>query len=383
MGLPVSATLASRHRRVRAVLEAQGLDGLVVTTTSNIRYLVNHIGSAGVVVLTQDAIHLLADFRYLEAVRQRQASASACEGLRVHEVGASYDEALAVLLEALGASRATAGVVGVEAADMTVGRYKWLRQTLEARHAAIDLRAVDRVVERVRVVKDAGEVAVLREAGQRLGTVARAAFDSVRAGVTERAVAGVIEAALREAGYERPAFETIVAAGPNSALPHHRSTDRSLARGDLVVLDFGGVLDGYCSDLTRTVSVGAPDAESRRLHAAVLEAQAAAIEAIGPGVSASVVDGAARSALEPHGLAAAFGHGTGHGLGLDVHEEPRIGVPRPGTSPAQLEPGMVFTVEPGVYVPGLGGVRIEDDVLVTDDGCEVLSAVPRELLALG
>jgi Xaa-Pro aminopeptidase len=135
--------------------------------------------------------------------------------------------------------------------------------------------------------------------------------------------------------------------------------------------------------LTRTVSVGAPDAGARRLHAAVLEAQAAAIEAVGPGVSASAVDAAARAALDAHGLAGAFGHGTGHGLGLDVHEEPRIGVPRPGTSPAQLESGMVFTVEPGVYVPGLGGVRIEDDVLVTDDGCEVLSSVPRELLALG
>ncbi len=383
MRLPASATLASRHRRVRAVLESLELGALVVTTTSNIRYLTNHVGSAGLVVVSREAIHLLADFRYLEAVRQRQASASACEGLRVHEVGASYDEALADLLAGPDALGHGPRVVGVEAADMTVGRYEWLRKAMEKRGAESALRAVDRVVEQVRVVKDADEIAALRDAARRLDGVARAAFAAVRPGITEHAVASAIEQAIREAGYERAAFETIVATGSNSALPHHRPTDRSLARGDLVVLDFGGVLDGYCCDLTRTVTVGAPDAESRRLHAAVLEAQAAAIEAIGPGVPASTVDGAARAVLEAHGLAAAFGHGTGHGLGLDVHEEPRIGVPRPGTPPVQLESGMVFTVEPGVYLPGLGGVRIEDDVLVTDDGYEVLSAVPRELAALG
>jgi Xaa-Pro aminopeptidase len=368
---------------VRAVLEAQGLDALVVTAASNVRYLANHVGSAGLVLLTRDTIHLLADFRYREAVRQRQASEAACPGLLVHEVRASYDEALADLLEGLGAAGPPKTDVGIEAGDMTVARYEWLRRALEARHARVELRPVERAVEQVRVVKDGSEIAVLRAAAWGLDQVARAAFEAIRPGVTERGVAGTIEAALREAGYERPAFDTIVASGPNSALPHHRPVDRALAPGDLLVLDFGGVLDGYCSDLTRTVSVGAPDAGARRQHAAVLEAQAAAIEAVGPGVSASAVDAAARAALDAHGLAGAFGHGTGHGLGLDVHEEPRIGVPRPGTSPAQLESGMVFTVEPGVYVPGLGGVRIEDDVLVTDDGCEVLSSVPRELLALG
>jgi len=381
MGLPHSERLTSRHRRVRDVLAARGLDALIVTTPLNIRYLTNHVGTAGVALLTPTSVHLLVDFRYLEAVRLVQASACACPALRVREVKTSYDE---TLVEAIAELRATGtSTPGFEAAHMTVARHGWLRQALETRGVGVELQAVERAVEQVRLVKDDTEVSVLRRAAQGLSEVAGEAFASVRPGVTERALAGRIEEALRAAGYERAAFETIVAAGPNAALPHHRPTDRALAQGDLVVLDFGGVLDGYCSDLTRTVSVGVPAADARRLHAAVLEAQAAAIESVAPGVSAPAVDAAARAVLGAHGLAEAFGHGTGHGLGLDVHEEPRIGVPRPGTSPAQLEPGMVLTVEPGVYVPGVGGVRIEDDVLVTDDGCEVLTAVPRELLELG
>jgi Xaa-Pro aminopeptidase len=201
--------------------------------------------------------------------------------------------------------------------------------------------------------------------------------------MAEREVAGIIEAALRAAGYERPAFDTIVASGPNSALPHHRAGDRALETGDLVVLDFGGVLGGYCSDLTRTVSVGQPSPEAIRLHAAVRDAQAAAIEAVRPGMTTTDVDGAARQVLVAHGLGEAFGHGTGHGLGLDVHEDPRVSRPQSDAPPERLEPGMVFTIEPGAYVPGFGGVRIEDDVLVTETGCQVLTSVPRDLRVCG
>jgi Xaa-Pro aminopeptidase len=173
-----------------------------------------------------------------------------------------------------------------------------------------------------------------------------------------------------------------VASGPHAALPHHRAGEKVLEAGDLVVLDFGGVLDGYCSDLTRTVSIGPPSPEARRLYDAVRDAQQAAIEVVRPGVDSMTVDAAARSVLEARGLGEAFGHGTGHGLGLDVHEEPRISKPRPDAVAARLEPGMVFTIEPGAYVSGFGGVRIEDDVLVTDAGCEVLTKVPRELRIL-
>jgi Xaa-Pro aminopeptidase len=212
--------------------------------------------------------------------------------------------------------------------------------------------------------------------------VAEAAFRAVREGVSERRVAGAIEAALRDAGYERPAFDTIVASGPNAALPHHRPGDRLLARGDLVVLDFGGVLDGYCCDLTRTVSVGPAAPEARRVHGAVREAQQAALDALRPGVPAWDVDGAARAVLDRHGLGEAFGHGTGHGLGLDIHEDPRLSRRRPDAAPVPLEPGIVCTIEPGAYLAGWGGVRIEDDVLVTETGCEVLTSVPRDLLEI-
>src|SRR5207248_1408523 len=171
----------------------------------------------------------------------------------------------------------------------------------------------------------------------------------------------------------RKIHAVFVASGPNSALPHARPTARTVQAGDPTVLDFGGVYDGYCVDLTRTVQLGAPSAALRGLYAAVAEAQQAALAAVRPGIASSVVDAAARSVLERHGLGEAFGHGTGHGLGLEIHEEPRIARVSGRVPDVRLEPGMVFTIEPGAYVPGVGGVRIEDDVLVTDDGCEVLT----------
>ena len=190
-----------------------------------------------------------------------------------------------------------------------------------------------------------------------------------------------IDRLVLEAGFDRRAFETIVASGPNSALPHAHPTARELSDGDLVILDFGGVLDGYCVDISRTVVVGIADAECRRLYSAVQEAQRAAIDKVIPGVSAEQVDAVARDVLDSYGLGEAFGHSTGHGLGLDVHELPRVGRKQASAEPVMLERGMVFTIEPGVYVPGLGGVRIEDDVLVTASGVELLTHSAGELVA--
>jgi Xaa-Pro aminopeptidase len=379
MGFPGSDSLTARHRAIRNRLAALGLDGLVVTNPTNIRYLSNHAGSAGTLVVTHSEVHLLIDFRYEESVRSVQASDAACPGLRTWPVPASYDEALIDMLSGL----MMPAKLGIEAAHLTVARKEWLERTSTSRELALTWTSTERVVEQPRLVKDASEIATLRDAAARITGVAESAFRSIRSGVTEREVAGSIEMAMRAAGYERLAFDTIVASGPNAALPHYRAGTRILTPGDLVVLDFGGVLDGYCSDLTRTVSVGAPTPDALRLHAAVRDAQRAAMEAVKPGVPATSVDGAARGLLESRGLGEAFGHGTGHGLGLDIHEEPRVGPPRSHSASVQLEPGMVFTIEPGAYLPGMGGVRIEDDVLVTGDGCEVLTSVPRELLALG
>jgi Xaa-Pro aminopeptidase len=209
-------------------------------------------------------------------------------------------------------------------------------------------------------------------------------------GAREVDVAQALEAGMRRTGFTKPAFDTIVASGPNSALPHARAGDRRLTRGDLVVIDFGGVFHGYSVDMTRTVAIGEAGKEARGLYDAVRDAQAAAIAAVGPAATPDAIDAAARQVLEARGFGPLFVHGTGHGLGLEVHEAPRIAAAGTARSadalegcvvpvPAQVVPGMVFTIEPGAYRPGFGGVRIEDDVLVTLEGCEVLTTGDRAL----
>ncbi len=375
--------LGARHARVRGALGALGLDALVVTNPSNIRYLTSHAGTSGIAVVTRDAVNLVVDFRYEEAVRSLQSSAAACPDLRMWPVPGSYDAALLSCLSEVAVSS-----VGFEAAHVSVARHAWWQSTSAARASGISFLTTDGIVERLRVIKDGWELVALREAASRLTAVAGTVFRTIRAGMAEREVAAVVDGAIRQAGYERLAFDTIVASGPHSALPHYRAGERRLESGDLVVLDFGGILDGYCCDLTRTVCLGPPSEEARRVYAAVQDAQRAAIGVVRPGIEASAVDAAARGILEARGLGEAFGHGTGHGLGLDVHEDPRITRYRTDTAsgeaipPLLLEAGMVCTVEPGAYVAGWGGVRIEDDVLVTEGGCEVLTSVPREFLSL-
>lgn len=367
----------ARLRAVRDAAAAQGLDALLVTYPPNVRYLSGHAGTAGALLVSRDELLLLVDARYREAVRQLAAAGGTPAGLTVADVPGSYDAAMLDAVRARGFAR-----VGIEAEHLPVSRFQWFERMGEPAGGAPAWVAVSGLVEGARVIKDAGEQGALRRAARGLTGVAEAAFRAARAGVRESDIAGVIEAALRAAGFEKPAFDTIVASGPNSALPHYRAGARVLAAGDLVVLDFGGVMDGYCSDITRTVAIGPPGTEARRVYGAVLRAQQAAIDAVGPGRTAESVDAAARNVLTEEGLGEAFGHGTGHGLGLDVHEAPRVGRPQPGLTPVELKPGMVLTVEPGAYLPGWGGVRIEDDVLVTADGHEVLTNVPRELLVL-
>jgi Xaa-Pro aminopeptidase len=229
-----------------------------------------------------------------------------------------------------------------------------------------------------------GSYGVRREAGRRLSEVADGVFAAVRRGMSERELAMVIDWRIREAGFEKPAFETIVASGPQAALPHARPSERILTEGDVVVLDFGGVYDSYCVDLTRTVSMGPASTRVQRVHAAVLEAQASAIAAVRPGASRFAIDEAARTSLAAAGMGEAFGHGTGHGLGIEIHEEPRIARrgPDADTNDEAVTPAMVFTIEPGAYFPGWGGVRIEDDVVVTETGVELLTHVRTDLLEL-
>ena len=368
MKLP-SQTVATRLGRVRDQMRALGIDAFVVTHLPNLQYLTGFSGSAGAAVVLPRGCRLVVDFRYVTAAAELVAALDGLVTLATFE--RSYDEAIVEVVRLESASR-----IGIEAAYLPVARFNAISGSLAARTAGPNAPALvptERLVERARMVKDPLEIETLREAGRRLGRIAAVAAGFVRQGRTEREVAADLETAMRQAGFSRPAFETIVASGPNSALPHARPTDRRIGDGEPTVLDFGGVYDGYCVDLTRTVQLGPISASQERLYAAVREAQQAAIEAVRPGIPASAVDAAAREVLERHGLGEAFGHGTGHGLGLEVHEEPRIARALPRVPDERLERGMVFTIEPGAYVPGIGGVRFEDDVLVTDDGCEVLT----------
>jgi Xaa-Pro aminopeptidase len=360
---------ADRLARVRAALAAPRLAALVITHPPNIRYLTGLSLSAGALIVGQERAALIVDGRYATAAG---AAIDAETDLFIAAGGpGSIDEAIAAALRPVGSA-----AVGIEADVLSVSRFARLAALGGTAQGAWSLVHTTGIVEALRMVKDPDELATLREAGRRLATVARRARDVVREGRTELEVAADIDHAVRLAGFERSAFETIVASGPNGALPHARPTSRRLAAGDGVVLDFGGVYDGYCVDLTRTLAIGPIPADFRRLFDAVRDAQAAAIAAVRPGVPSSDIDAAARRLLEARGLGEAFSHGTGHGLGLEVHEGPRLSASAASTP---LAAGMVFTIEPGAYVPGVGGVRIEDDVVVVTGGCELLTDVPIEL----
>lgn len=355
-----------RLTRLRSDLPAQPCHALLVTHPPNIRYLTGLTVSTGALLVSADRAVLIVDGRYGAAAR-----ASLAAGIELLVTTGPLDDSIAHGVGAIGAA-----TVGVEADVLSVSAFTRLNGAGAAAQPPWRAIPTSGVVEALRVVKDAAELAILREAGRRLSEVARSIRELVRPGRTELEVAADIDHAVRAGGFERSAFETIVASGPNAALPHARPTARRLAPGDGVVLDFGGVYDGYCVDLTRTLGLDPVTDDFRRLFDAVRDAQAAAVAAVRPGVLSSVVDTAAREVLEARGLGEAFSHGTGHGLGLEVHEAPRIS---PTAPPVPLRAGMVFTVEPGAYVPGRGGVRIEDDVLVTDGGCELLTDVPIEL----
>ena len=375
-----SLALSRRQHTIREELASRGLDALVVTSLPNILYLTNFTGSSAIVVLTAARVFFITDFRYLTVLAEAGGTPHECPDLEVVTVNGSYDGTLAALLTSHSWRR-----IGFEAAHLTVDRYRWLTTTVAASGPAdAELVATERLVERARVRKDPYEIATLREAARRLSLVASAAPADVRRGLTERDVALAIDRRVRQAGFERPAFDTIVASGPNAALPHARPGERTITEGDVVVLDFGGVYDSYCVDLTRTVSVGPASARAREVYAAVREARSRAIAAVTPGRSRFDIDAAARDTLERYGLGEAFGHGTGHGLGIEVHEDPRISRRRPDvdTEDETLLSGMIFTIEPGAYLPGWGGVRIEDDVLVTDTGVEVLTDTTTELIEI-
>jgi Xaa-Pro aminopeptidase len=371
MGSTFRPDWSGRLARLQALLPSNSLQAFVVTTPLNVAYLTGFAGSSGLLVVFPDRAVFVTDGRY-ELVVRRAVLDGRMLSTEFAKVERRYDQTIAAVLKKSGSEK-----VGFEAGHVTVSTLAgWSRAM-----TTITWMPMEKMVEGLRVIKDAGEIEVFRRGGKMISEVARALPSIVEAGRTEREIAARIENAILGVGFEKLSFATIVASGPNSAQPHATPGDRRLTGGDLVVLDFGGVLDGYCVDLTRAAAVGTVTKDAKSLFDAVYEAHGAAVHAVRPGRQTSDVDRAAREVLEARGLGEAFSHSTGHGLGLEIHEAPRVARADPD-APEQVEPGMVFTIEPGAYLESVGGVRLEDDVLVTAAGPEVLTDAPLDLVVV-
>lgn len=355
---------AERQAALRAAFEAEGLDGLLVTHLPNIRYLAGFTGSAALLLVRADASILISDFRYAA-----QAPAEAGDAAVVEIDQRSVWERLGRVLAARPAAS-----LGIESHSLTVRDAERVSSLTRGR-----VVPTSDLVECLRAVKSPEEVAAIRAAASLAQEALAEVLPGIRAGQTELEVGAALEGALRRRGSEWHPFPTIVASGPRSALPHARTSDRVVRVGELLLLDFGAQVDGYCADLTRTVVVGArADDRQRTVHELVQTAQRRAMEHLRAGMPAREGDALARDVIATRGFGEAFGHSLGHGLGLEVHEAPRLAP----TSDTPLPPQAVVTVEPGIYFPGWGGVRLEDDVYLGPEGAERLSDGRTELLEL-
>ncbi|MDQ2648742.1 MAG: Xaa-Pro peptidase family protein [Actinomycetota bacterium] len=363
-GLP-PMDVPGRLPRLREQFDGAGCDSLVVSHLVNIRYLTGFTGSAALLVVRRSGAALVTDGRYTEQAQSELAAAGTDAEVLI-------------------------GRTRTEQRELVAGAVDGVRLGLEADHVSWaaqrtyddewfpdqELVATTGIVERLRAVKDDGEVARIERACRIADDALLDVRDLLGSGVTERGFAARLDQRIRELGAEDISFETIVASGPNGSRPHHQPADRVIEHGDLVTIDFGALVDGYHSDMTRTLAVGglaALDDVQRRLLEVVTEAQAAGVAAVGPEVAVKVVDRACRQVIGDAGWGDHFVHGTGHGVGLDIHEDPPVSA----NADATLAPGHIVTVEPGVYLPGIGGVRVEDTVVVTAEGCRPLTRAPK------
>lgn len=373
----VNERRSQRFTAVRQALRQQGMAAGVVTAPVSMRYLTGWSNPskrfAGLVIPADGDPTLLLPALEVEEAR----SASSIRLVAWHD-GEDPFVALAGLLRAAGAD---SGRISLEEADLPVGQLRLMAGALGLKPAALIDAAADLtpVLSAMRECKDEDEVALIRQAADMLNPALDAALASIRPGVTERDIARVLEEAMLAAGADGVAFETHVLFGPASALPHGSTGGRVLERGQVVLMDFGAQYRGYRSDITRTVCCGPWPDELARVYEVVLAANLAAIAAVKPGVALDEVDRAARRVIEEAGYGEYFIHRTGHGLGLEIHEEPYV----VAGNAKVLRPGHVITIEPGVYLPGVGGVRIEDDVVVTETGCSVLTSWTKERLSVG
>ena len=354
----------ARQDAVMEALAERGLGALIVTDLANVRYLTGYVGSNGIALVGPRGRKLVTDSRYAVAAREQARGVEVVIGRRdlLGDVAAALP------------SVAGEGPTGVEAESLTLARHARLAAMLEG----VVLEPTTGLVETLREVKDPGELEAMREAAAVVDRALAAVLARGIVGRTEREVAFALHAAMLEEGAERPSFDTIVAAGPRGARPHAVPGPEPIPADALVVIDLGAVVDGYCSDMTRTVATGPLPDRLAEIYAVCLRAQEAAVAAARGGMGAAELDAVARAVIADAGYADAFGHGLGHGVGLAIHEAPGV---RP-ESGASLRAGMAVTIEPGIYLEGEGGVRIEDLVVLGDEGCEVLSGAPKELMTV-
>lgn len=355
-----------RQAALRRRLEELGLEGLLVTHGPNIRYLTGFTGSAGLLLVTPDRILLITDFRYAEQAPEETRGAA--------DVATDSTNLWDRLRRAFeGGPRVR---LGFERDSLTV---RDAERMSAGRLGPVEPVPTSEVVESLRVVKDPDEISAIRAAAELAHASLAQALSTVKVGEAEQEIAARLELALRRNGSEWHPFQTIVASGPRSALPHARSSPRTIGRGEWLLLDFGAQLDGYCADITRTVVVGgSADARQREVYSVVQEAQRRARENLRPGMTGREGDALARDLIRERGFGDAFGHSLGHGVGLEVHEAPRLAASAEGVLPA----GTVVTIEPGIYLQGWGGVRLEDDIHLTAEGPRCLSDGRTELIEI-
>ena len=363
--MPAANCCTDRQQRLWQSLKVLDppCDAMLITSLPNLRYLTGFTGSNGAAIVTASGTSFFTDPRY-QFQAAREVTAAKIKVL----TGPLLNEVAALVLKRKWRR------LGIESAHLTAGQLEFLQAKLSRQQRFLGRGGA---VETLRMVKSEEELASIRQSVLTNSRALEDALKQLRPGMSEAELAAEIDYRMRKLGAEKPSFDTIVAAGVRSALPHAHPTRAAIGRGVLLI-DMGAFENGYASDMTRTFFVGAASRRERQLYRAVLEAQLAAIDAVRPGVAASAVDRAARQVLKGHGLDKAFMHSTGHGLGLEIHEPPRLGK----KEKTKLEVGMAITIEPGAYVEGVGGVRIEDTVVVTASGCEILTPTPKDLLVL-
>lgn len=354
--------LKNRRSRLNSFFEEHALEAILFTDLRNIRYLCGFSGSDGALFLTREKAWFLCDSRYITQAADEVAEAD------LIEYPAKY-EGICSLIRDRHIKR-----LGFEASHTMVSDFRQMTERLPE----CDLVGLGPSLDAIRSCKDKDEIALLTDVAHLASAALQSVISIVRPGVRESEVALELEIEMRRRGADARAFDFIVASGERGALPHGRATGRQISAGDMVTIDFGAVMNGYHSDETVTVAVGKPDTRCQEIHSIVREAHDRAISAVRPGISCRELDSVARDYIRLQGYEGYFGHGLGHGVGLDIHEKPVIS-PRSDTV---IQEGMVFTIEPGIYIPGLGGVRIEDTVVVRADGCTILTQAPKELMQL-